>query len=251
MELNNPDVRLDILQSRLAGGAPLVAHELAAEFDISADTVRRDLIALENLGAARRVRGGAVPMARPAPALRDRSGVDLAIAGRLAHRALGRLRGASTLLLDGGTTCLALARALRPMPGLVVVTASPFIAAETHRRGIGTEILPGRVSEQGGIACGVDCEAMLLDLAADAAVLGACGLDADFGLSSDDILETAVKRRMALSAAQVVVLADRTKLGRRARHRTLSPGEIDVIVTDGDRAMTRSFAASGIEVEHA
>lgn len=65
MELNNPDVRLGILRERIAIGASLVAQDLATEFGVSLDTIRRDLIALELAGTAKRVRGGAVPMIQP------------------------------------------------------------------------------------------------------------------------------------------------------------------------------------------
>ncbi len=251
MNLNSPDTRLDILRERLAAGSPLVLSELAAEFGVSADTVRRDLIALERDGAARRVRGGAVPSVRPAVDLRLRPGIDLAIANRIALCAMQKLRGATTLLIDGGTTCVAFAKVLEPTPDLVVVTPSPFVAAETFRRGIETQILPGRLSAKGGIATGLACEAMLRDIAADAALLGACALDAEFGLSSDDLLESAVKQSLARAAARAVVLADAGKLGCRARHRTLAPGHIDVIVTDADSSATGQFAAQEIEVIHA
>lgn len=248
MELNTPDVRLGILRDRLVAGTPLVVSDLAEEFAISADTVRRDLIALERLGAARRVRGGALPPARPAAPLRERAGVDLAVAGRIAHAALNCVRGATTLLIDGGTTCQAFARVLGPVRDLVVITPSPFVAAETCRRGIETVILPGRVSESGGIATGLSCETMLGEIAADAALLGSCGIDAEFGLSSDDLLESAVKRSLALAAARKIVLCDASKLGRRARHRTLSPDEIDLVVTDAAPACFQPLVDEGIEV---
>lgn len=162
-----------------------------------------------------------------------------------------RLRGATTLLIDGGTTCQVFARILEPAPDLVVVTPSPFVACETFRRGIETQILPGRLSTKGGIAVGLSCESVLDELSADAALIGACGLDPDFGLSSDDMMESAIKRALASAATQVLVLADSTKLCRRARHRTLEPGGIDLILTDASASQTMGFVESGIEVIHA
>lgn len=246
MDLNNPEIRLSILRRRLADGAPLVASALADEFAISVDTVRRDLIALERLGAAQRVRGGAVPMGAPAVALRER--LEAPVPSALVACALARLEGAATLLLDGGTTVLALARALRPAPGLVVMTPSPFVAAATHQSGIETITLPGRISAPGGIAVGAPCEAMLAEVAADVAVLGACGLDAAFGLSSDDLEESVAKRAMARAARLALVLTGGEKLGRRARHRTLAPSELDVLVTDASPETTAPFAAQGLEI---
>jgi len=254
MTLNNPDVRQDLLRERLACGESLAVTDLCAEFGVSADTVRRDLIALEGLGAARRVRGGAVPLTKPVAALRERKDTQAPPSRGLLQQAGQALEGATTLLLDGGLTVLALARELMATPDLLVVTPSPWVGTATCERGIETVLLGGRVSERGGIAVGAEVERALSGLAADVAVLGACGLDAGFGLSSDDLQENAVSRRMALAAGRVLVLTSADKLGRRARHRTLAPEEIDMIVTDtvpqGSEASDeiRAFRAAGVEV---
>ena len=62
LALNNPVVRQNLLRQRLEAGDPLIAAELAKEFDISLDTIRRDLLVLESEGLVQRVRGGAVPV---------------------------------------------------------------------------------------------------------------------------------------------------------------------------------------------
>ncbi|WP_424934489.1 DeoR/GlpR family DNA-binding transcription regulator [Amaricoccus macauensis] len=251
MELNNPEVRLGILRERIATGASLIALDLATEFGVSLDTIRRDLIALELAGTAKRVRGGAVPIIQPSGPLRDRPGTDFAIANRIALCALQRLRGARTLLIDGGTTCVAFARVLQASPSLTVITPSPFVAVETFKRGIETLTLPGRLSESGGISVGISCQEMLEGIAADTAVLGACALDAEFGLSSDDILESTTKRSLSRAASETFVLTDARKVGSRTRYRTLCPSEIDVVVTNADIVSTKSIEARDVEVIHA
>ena len=112
-------------------------------------------------------------------------------------------------------------------------------------------MLGGRMSPQGGINVGLECERQLNALAADVAVLGACGLDAEFGLSSDDLLESAVKAQMARSARQTIVVTGRSKIGVRARHRTLAPAEIDLVVTDAEPALMQPFGAREVAVTHA
>ncbi len=250
MDLNNPDVRQDVLLRRLGAGEELVAAQLAQEFSISLDTARRDLIALEKRGAARRVRGGAVPVSKPAAALRERYGTTPPVSETMIEQALDVIGAAPTLLLDGGTTVLALARTLPALPNRVVITPSPFVACALYERGIATILLPGRISEQGGIATGSDTNDMLAQSAADFAVLGACGLDPAFGLSSDDLLESAVKRAMALSSSRVIVMTGAEKLGRRARHKTLDASEIDMVITEAPVTAIRSFVEAGIEVRH-
>lgn len=250
MDLNNPDIRQSLLRERLTDGRQLVAADLATEFGISIDTVRRDLIALADAGAAVRVRGGAVPVRTPARPLHERRADRLGPSDSLITAALRAVAGARTLVLDGGLTVLALARALSPVPGLLVITPSPWVATAVAERGIPCHLLGGQLSPQGGIAVGATVEADLTGVAAEIAVLGACGLEAGFGLSSDDLLESAIKRSMAQAAARVMVLTDASKLGQRARHRTLTPEEIDMIVTDAAPELTAAFSAQGTEVIH-
>lgn len=250
MDLNNPDIRQDLLRQRLAGGEQLVVARIADEFDISVDTVRRDLIALEAAGAARRVRGGAVRAAIPAAPMDHRVQQVPGSHASLARAALDLVGDARTLVLDGGTTVLALARILPPAPDRLIVTPSPWVAIACMANGHQVVMIGGRLSPSGGINVGQETESGLADLAADIAILGACGLDADFGLSSDDLAEAGVKRAMAAAARETIVLADRSKLGLRARHRTLDPAAIDHLVTDGGADQTAALSEAGVRLHH-
>ena len=82
------------------------------------------------------------------------------------------------------------------------------------------------------------------------ALVEACGLDSDFGLSSDDAEEAALKQAMSRAATRTIVVTGTQKIGRRARHRTLAPGEIDLVVTDADPSATHSLQQAGPEVVH-
>ena len=237
--------RQEAISRRLASSDGLSLSELASAFDVSPDTIRRDLTELESRGLARRVRGGAVP-ARPARALRDRDAGS--VPPDLPQRALEVIGDASTILLDGGTTALALSRILPPAPGRMVITPAPAIATATHARGIETVTIGGPISERGGIATGSGAENALGDIYAEIVVLGACGLEADHGLSSDDLAESRMKQAMARVARRVCILTSGAKIGRRARHRTLSPEDIDTLVTDADEAALGAFADAGIEL---
>ncbi len=249
MDLNIPETRQGLLADRLANGGQIVATDVAGEFGVSVDTVRRDIIALEEAGKAHRVRGGAVPVARPAGTLTDRVAAVGTAHAAIANAALARLAGCSTLLLDGGSTVLCLAERLRPADGLVVMTPSPWVAVACHRNGVECFMLGGRLSVHGGINVGEETASRLSDMAADVAVLGACGLEAGFGMSSDDFEESQLKQAMAESAARCIVLTDAGKIGRRARHRTLLSDTIDLVVTDADRSACADFVKQGVEID--
>src|ERR1700691_4762248 len=104
--------RRDLLLTRLRVDGKLVARDLALELGISEDSVRRDLRDLAAAGLCQRVYGGAVPAS---PALADygtRASVEPDSKGRVATRAAGLIPPGSTLVLDGGTTTLAVVQAL-------------------------------------------------------------------------------------------------------------------------------------------
>lgn len=250
MDLNIPDTRQKILERRLASGVQIVAADVAREFEISIDTVRRDLSTLETDGKAQRVRGGAIPISKPEPSMREKLAAGKRPPPAIITAAVDFLADYKTIILDGGSTVLALAEALRPSAGLLIITPSPWVAVACLQNNVETLMLGGRLNASGGIAVGGDCEQQLAEVAAEVAVLGACGIDPAFGLSSDDLHDSRIKRELARAANQTLVLADATKVGVRARHRTLGPTEITSIITDAATGDCMAYQKHGIAITH-
>src|SRR3954470_7602528 len=120
-----PAQRRDFLMGRLHRDGRLVAKDLAAELEVTEDSVRRDLRDLAAAGLCQRVYGGALPVS---PAVADyASRRSIAVDGkdRVAVAAAGLVRPGSTVILDGGTTTLAVTRALPRDLVATVVTHSP------------------------------------------------------------------------------------------------------------------------------
>lgn len=248
MNLNIPDTRQSELSARLKSGQQLVASELATEFGVSIDTIRRDILALEAEGKAHRVRGGAVPVAPPSAPLHQRLAEGSPPNQCMIRTAIREICDAPTLLVDGGQTMLCVIEQLPEQQDRLVITPSPWIAIACQEKGISTFLLGGMLRPLGGIATGDTSLTRIADVSADIALLGACGIDADFGLSSDDYDEAMMKRAMHKSANRTIVVTDHTKIGRRARHHTLALSNIDMIITDVSSEMTKSLNASGTRV---
>ncbi|PRY22510.1 DeoR family transcriptional regulator [Aliiruegeria haliotis] len=246
----SPDARQARLKARAADGRPLALAQLAEEFGVSPDTIRRDLLALEAEGAVRRIRGGALPVLPPDVPMLDRVTTPRPEAEKLAAAVVPELADGMVLVLDGGTSVLQLARTLPPMPCALVVTPAPAVALETLSRGIETVLVGGKLSAFGGVATGQPAEAALEKFSADLCVLGVCGLDAGFGLSADDLAEATLKRAMSAASVRTIALAGARKLGRRARHQVLPVTEIDLVITDADPGRTRAIQDVGVELRH-
>ncbi|WP_106745931.1 DeoR/GlpR family DNA-binding transcription regulator [Yoonia maritima] len=248
MNLNIPDTRQRILARRLDDGLEIVAADAATEFDVSLDTIRRDILALEAEGKAHRVRGGAVPISKPVAPLHSRLAGAGGINPNIAHATISQIGDASTLLVDGGSTTLGLIAHLSNFTGRLVMTPSPWVAIACQENDIDVFLLGGKLSARGGIAVGGLALGKVADVTADIAILGACGIDAEFGLSTDDYEEAQMKAAMHSAAARTFVVTGAEKIGKRARHHTLHMNQIDLLITDADQGATELLTRSGDRV---
>lgn len=251
LELNNPFVRRKLLTARLKKGATLVASQLAGEFEVSLDTIRRDLLALEEQGLACRIRGGAMPVRQPPAPFAQRMATERNPALELmARAALGLIEDGMSIILDGGTSVQKIAEFLPAMPHSLIITPSPVIAQTTLSKAIPTFMIGGRLSGLGGVAVGREAEEQLANRAADIAFLGVCGLDPDFGFSADDDEEACLKRTMIQASNRACLMAAEAKIGTRARHKVTSCQSIDVIISDCANSSMKPFEEEGVDIIH-
>ena len=227
--------------------------ELAVEFDVTPETVRRDLTSLERHGLLRRVHGGAIPIERlgfePGLTSRDASMADEK--ARIARVALAEVPAEGAILLDAGTTTARLAEILPPDRELTVVTnAVPIAMALSARPNVTVLTVGGRV--RGRTLAMVDQWALrvLNETFVDVAFLGANGVSVERGLTTPDVAEAAVKRAMLKAARRVVVLADHTKVGNDCFARVGGLDEVDMLVCDDglDAALAIDIQAAGPRV---
>jgi DeoR family fructose operon transcriptional repressor len=230
-------------------------NQLAREYDVTTETVRRDLSSLERMGLVRRVHGGVVPpssLSLIESGIRERDQVNTETKERIARAALERLPAqGGTILLDAGSTTVRLATLIPPDLELTVIThAVPIAARLAGLRHIDLRLLPGRVRRTTQAAVGADTVEALSHLRVDVSFVGTNGITAEHGLTTPDPDEAAVKRSLIESGRQVVVLADASKFGVETAVRFASAGEVDVLVTDAEAATVerRALARAGIEV---
>ena len=225
--------RRDLLLARLERDGRLVAKDLAAELGVTEDSLRRDLRELAAAGLCQRVYGGALPVS---PALADyatRTGVATGSKERVAAAAVGLVRPGSTVLLDGGTTTLAVARALPADLRATVVTHSPTIAAAlVDHPTVEVFVLGGRLFKHSAVTCGAAAAEAAQAVQADVFLLGVTGVHPQAGLTTGDADEAAMKRTLAGRAADTWVLASREKIGAASPFTVLPLSAVSGIVTD-------------------
>lgn len=229
--------------------------DLAEEFAVTTETVRRDLGALERLRLLRRVHGGAVPAASLSAMesrLDERDVTQAREKERIAAAAARFLPDdGGTVAIDAGSTTARLAAFIPADRRLTAFTHGvPIAAALAPLPGVDLHLLPGRVRPTTQAAVGSLTVQALQRLRVDVVFLGTNGVTEEHGISTPDSEEAAVKRALVRAARRVVVLADSTKLGREATVSVAGLDDVDVLVTDAEPAAVpgRAFAAHGVEV---
>ncbi|MEU7482167.1 DeoR/GlpR family DNA-binding transcription regulator [Lentzea sp. NPDC042327] len=234
--------RRDLLLERLRTDGRIVAKDLAAEVGLSEDTIRRDLRDLAAAGLCQRVYGGALPAS---PAVADytaRQEVSVPGKQRVAAAAAALVEPGSTVIIDGGTTALAVVRALPSDLRATVVTHSPTVAsALEHHENVDVYVIGGRLFKHSMVACGAAAVEAAQGVHADLFLLGVTGVHPEAGLTTGDADEAAMKRALAHRAADTYVLASAEKIGAASRFSVLPLEEVAGVVTDADDDVVRAL----------
>jgi DeoR/GlpR family transcriptional regulator of sugar metabolism len=243
--------RRDLLMDRLRRDGRLVAKDLAVEMGVTEDSVRRDLRELAAAGLCQRVYGGALPVSPALANYATRAGVAPESKQRVAAAATRLVQPGSTLLLDGGTTAVAVAQALPPGLAVTVVTHSPTVAvALLDHPTAEVYLLGGRLFKHSAVTCGAAAAEAAQAVQADVFLLGVTGVHHQAGLTTGDPDEAAMKRTLAGRAADTYVLGSSEKIGAASPFTVLPLASISGIITDapGDHPVLQQLERIGTPI---
>ncbi|GAB3542991.1 DeoR/GlpR family DNA-binding transcription regulator [Arthrobacter tecti] len=246
--------RYNRIAALVASEGRVSVAQLAARFDITKETVRRDLALLEKDGVLRRVHGGAVPANSASTnelSLTSREGRSQAEKARIAKAALAMVPSEGSIVLDGGTTTGALAALLAQEPAdqLLIITHSIPVAHALIEAPLQLEFIGGRMRGLTSACVGSGTVAQYGSFRPDVAFVGANGIHAAFGLSTPDPEEASVKAAIVRASRRVVVLADSSKLDAETLMNFASLSEIDALVTDAQPEPELEAALKDADVE--
>lgn len=248
--------RHQLIVERARSQGRVEVHALATELDVTPETIRRDLSALERLRLVRRTHGGAIPVERITfePDLADRETRHVEAKQRIARVALAELPEQGAVLLDAGSTTAQLARLIPDDRQLTVITNGlPVALILAERPNITLHQIGGRI--RGLTLAAVDDWAVhaLREVIVDVAFLGTNGISVERGLTTPDRDEAAVKRAMIESARRRVLLADHSKFETDHFARFGWITDLDMVITDEqlDDELAAEVAGAGPQVVRA
>lgn len=247
----NEERRRAILETLNRHGRVLVS-ELAAQFNTSQVTIRKDLEILHEQGQIHRTHGGALPAREGMledPALRDKEKLHRKEKIQIAAAAAAMVSQGQVVILDSGTTTTAIARALRSHKHLTIITNAVNIAAELSGSDLEVILTGGTLRTNSFSLVGPIAEESLRRLNADILFLGVDGFDVQYGLSTPNLLEAKVNRAMIDAARLSVAVCDSSKFGRRSLSLIGPPSAIHRVITDRGIPRTELSALKKARIE--
>ena len=208
-------------------------QELSELCDASESTVRRDLEHLDNCGTIRRTRGGAAFTGESLVTFDDREKQSSHEKQAIAQFIAAQIEPNETVLLDGGTTTLEVARQLIGKELQVVTNSLPIVTLLSHQPGIELVIIGGYLYPKTGVCLGPISIDGLKSISARRLIMSTGGIT-EKGLFNSNVLLVETERQMMSVADETIVVADSTKFGHSELTHLCELSEVQTIVTDSN-----------------
>jgi DeoR family transcriptional regulator, aga operon transcriptional repressor len=227
--------------------------DLCDELKVSSVTIRKDLKLLEDKGLLFRTHGGAT---QHNPYTVDRSvnekeKIQASEKNSIGTAAAKLIAPNDSILIASGTTVLALAKNIKPLENLTVITSALPVALELIRHPeIEVLQLGGLLRKNSSSVAGPYSESILADFSCSKLFLGVDGIDLEFGLTTTNVMEAHLNRQMINISQKTIVLADSTKFGKRGFGRICGFEDIDQVITDKgiSEHIIKSLEGMGVKV---
>lgn len=243
--------RLQIILKMLETDQRVSSVQLAEILNVSDDTIRRDLNELAENGLLKKVHGGAIPKSPSPYKLSERINIAHEEKLILANKAQQFFRDGQVILMDNGSTNMAVARLMSPdLKATVFTTSIPIAQILCEHPNIDLFLLGGRVFKDAQNTYGTEVIELLSKIRADIFLLGVCGMHHQIGVTIPDWGESVVKRKMVEVSEKVVALITADKLNTAESYVVCSYKEIDIMLTDDtiDKSQLVDYQGLGVHI---
>lgn len=227
--------------------------ELMEIFNVSNETIRRDLDYLEQQGCLKKVYGGAILTKKLSwePSYNERALINKEEKKAIGIECAKLINDNDIIFMDLGTTPLEVVKNLRDKLNLTIFTTSLYVAGfVTEQLDAKCIILGGEVRKKEKCLNGPLTELVLEHLHFDKAILLAGGIDDEIGLSDYDLNDVSVKKKVVNCVDEAIVVCDSSKFGVKALSQVVPLKSLSVIVTDNniDKKWKEEIIKSGVNL---
>ena len=226
--------RREILARLNASGKVLVS-ELARDFGVTEETIRRDLEKLDAEGLASKTYGGAVSRQNSALDLpyNVRAGVNVVQKQIISELAASLIQDGARIMLDASSTALYVLKKLKEKKDLTVITNSVNILLELADKSDWTVLSTGGALKKGALSLnGSSAEKMIKSYHVDTAIFSCSGLDTELGATDSNEAHSLIKQAMIASADKKILVLDNEKFDKKSFVSFCPLDSIDAVVTD-------------------
>lgn len=250
--------RRDEILKLLKKSGSVVATELSEKFNVSIDTIRRDLTILESNGLLKRTHGGAIhaPKVRSCPQRNSARDVDIILpnVAAIAKYAVNLIENGDTIFIGGSSIHYVMLQYLPHNISFTVVTSSIIVAdAIRTRSNIETFLVCGKIRPNGNLVDPLAAE-FIKTLRIDKAFMVSGGLSAEHGLSNGTSETVVFHRSVASVSKKIICLTPNYKMGSEYFIQEISANQLDMVITDWDApveeiAKLKELGIKVVEVE--
>jgi DeoR/GlpR family transcriptional regulator of sugar metabolism len=225
--------RLEKILALLEQGDRLVTKDLPQMFNTTSVTIRKDLAILEKRGLLKRTHGGAIKPKKlfPGLALTEKEKINQEEKMRIAKKAAKFISEGDTIILDSGSTTSLIAKEIKHLKGITVITNAINIANILLDSEIEVILIGGSLLKETSTLVGPLADESLRKISADKLFLGVDGIDYKIGLTTPNILEAQTSHVMMDVSGEVILVVDASKFGRRSLGVISKVNEVNRIIT--------------------
>lgn len=223
--------------ARLTTEGKVIVAELAREFGVTEETIRRDLEKLDREGLASKTYGGAVAKGPSAPDLPYivRESVNVEQKKAVADKICDLIHDGERIMVDSSSTALYIIKKIKEKKNLTIITNSLKILLELADKQDWTVLSTGGALKKGALSLmGSSAEKMINSYHVDTAICSCKGLDMTLGVTDSNENDSLIKQAMINSAERRILALDSDKFDKKSFVKICEVSDIDVIVTDGD-----------------
>lgn len=227
--------RRNAIIARLNMDGKVIVTDLAQEFDVTEETIRRDLEKLDNEGIAKKTYGGAVAnkslnVDLPS-SVRKRTNVELK--QRIAEKISAMINDGDYIMADASSTAMYVVKCIKQKKNITLITNSVEILLELADKDDWNVLSTGGTLKTGALALvGSTAEKMIRGFHVDLAICSCKGVDMNMGITDSNEKDSLMKQAIFASANRRVLAVDSTKFDRIAFTKVCDINEVDMIVTD-------------------
>ncbi len=246
--------RKNELISRLNQEGKIIVSDLAKEFNVTEETIRRDIEKLVNEGLATKTYGGAVSNTQNQSVdlpYNIRKKVNVELKQSIASKVAEMIHDGDRIMLDASSTAIYVVRRIKSKKNITVITNSVEILLELGDKTGWTILSTGGLLKEGAYSMfGSSAFKMISDHHVDYAICSAKGIDMKMGITDSNEKDSEMKRAIYAAADKKILVLDSKKFNKMSFVKVQDISEIDSIVTDKDpgEEWKKVFADNNVEL---